>query len=60
MARCSGSNHIPANATIPTPIVKDNQVYIASGYGVGSLSFTIEPDNKIKMLYDETASPARS
>lgn len=44
-------------AMIPTPIVKDNQVYVASGYGVGCLSFTIEPGNQIKMLYDETSSP---
>jgi len=46
-------------AMIPTPIVKDNQVYVASGYGVGCLSFTIEPDNQIKMLYDETSSPSK-
>jgi outer membrane protein assembly factor BamB len=44
-------------AMIPTPIVKDNQVYVASGYGVGSLSFTIEPGNQIKMVFDETSSP---
>jgi len=42
-------------AMIPTPIVKDNQVYVASGYGVGCLSFTIEPGNQVKMLYDETS-----
>ena len=42
-------------ATIPTPIVKGNQIYITSGYGVGSISFTIEPGNQIKMLFDETA-----
>jgi outer membrane protein assembly factor BamB len=42
-------------ATIPTPIVKGNQIYVTSGYGVGSISFTIEPGNQIKMLYDETA-----
>ena len=43
-------------ATIPTPIVKGNQVYFASGYGVGSMSFTVEPGNQIKMLYDETGA----
>ncbi len=42
-------------AVIPTPIVKGNQVYVTAGYGVGSMSFTIEPGNQIKMLFDETA-----
>jgi outer membrane protein assembly factor BamB len=46
-------------ATIPTPIVKGNQIYVSSGYGVGSLSFTIEPDNKINMLYDETSGTSK-
>jgi outer membrane protein assembly factor BamB len=46
-------------ATIPTPIVKGNQVYVTSGYGVGSISFTIEPDNKIQMLYDETGGTSK-
>jgi outer membrane protein assembly factor BamB len=42
-------------APIPTPIVQGNQIYISSGYGVGSLSFTVDPENKITMLYDETS-----
>jgi outer membrane protein assembly factor BamB len=42
-------------AVIPTPIVKGNQVYVTAGYGVGSMSFTIEPGNEIKMVFDETA-----
>lgn len=42
-------------AVIPTPIVKGNQIYVTAGYGVGSMSFTIEHGNQIKMLYDETA-----
>jgi len=46
-------------AMIPTPIVKGNQIYVASGYGVGSLSFTIEPGNQITMLYDETAGTSK-
>ncbi|MDR3403983.1 MAG: PQQ-like beta-propeller repeat protein [Chthoniobacter sp.] len=46
-------------AMIPTPIVKGNQVYIASGYGVGSLSFTVEPGNTPKMVFDETASTSK-
>ncbi len=43
-------------AVIPTPLVKGNQVYVTAGYGVGCMSFTIEKDNSVKMLYDETAS----
>ncbi len=42
-------------AVIPTPIVKGNQIYVTAGYGVGSMSFTIEPGNQVKMLWDETA-----
>ena len=44
-------------AVIPTPIVKGNQIYVTAGYGVGCMSFTIDADNKINMLYDETMSP---
>jgi outer membrane protein assembly factor BamB len=44
-------------AMIPTPIVKGNQIYFASGYGVGSMIFTVEPGNQVKMVYDETSSP---
>lgn len=43
-------------AVIPTPLVKGNQVYVTAGYGVGCMSFTIEKDNSVKMIYDETAS----
>ncbi len=42
-------------AVIPTPIVKGNQIYVTAGYGVGSMSFTIEKDNKVAMLWDETS-----
>ncbi len=42
-------------AVIPTPIVKDNQVYVTAGYGVGSMSFLVEPKNEIKPVFDETA-----
>jgi outer membrane protein assembly factor BamB len=38
-------------AVIPTPIVKDNQVYVTAGYGVGCLSIKIEPGNKVTPLY---------
>jgi outer membrane protein assembly factor BamB len=42
-------------AMIPTPIVKGNQVYVTGGYGVGSMSFTIDPSNKVTMVFDETS-----
>jgi outer membrane protein assembly factor BamB len=35
-------------ATIPTPIYKDNHVYVASGYGVGCNLFKITPGSKFK------------
>lgn len=41
-------------AVIPTPIVKGNQVYVTAGYGAGSMSFTIESGNVVKMVFDET------
>jgi len=46
-------------AVIPTPIVKGNQVYVTAGYGAGSMSFTIEPGNQVKMVFDETASTSK-
>ncbi len=46
-------------AVIPTPIVKGNQVYVTAGYGVGSMSFTIEQGNQVKMIFDETAATNR-
>ncbi|MEQ1859977.1 MAG: PQQ-binding-like beta-propeller repeat protein [Chthoniobacteraceae bacterium] len=46
-------------AVIPTPIIKGNQVYVTAGYGVGSLSFTIEKDNTVKMLWDETSGTSK-
>ena len=42
-------------ATIPTPIVQGNQVYITNGYGVGSFSFTIDQGNQTTMVFDETS-----
>lgn len=39
-------------AVIPTPIVRGNQVYITSGYGVGCKSVKIEKDFKVTTLYD--------
>ena len=39
-------------AVIPTPIVRDNQVYVTAGYGVGSLAIKIEPGNKITPVFE--------
>ena len=39
-------------AVIPTPIVKDNQVYVTAGYGVGCIALKIEPGNKVSVAYE--------
>lgn len=39
-------------AVIPTPIVRDNQVYVTAGYGVGCLAIKIEPGNKITPVFE--------
>jgi outer membrane protein assembly factor BamB len=39
-------------ATIPTPIVKGNQVYVTAGYGAGCKMVTIGPGNAVKMEYE--------
>jgi outer membrane protein assembly factor BamB len=46
-------------AVIPTPIVEGNQVYVTAGYGVGSMSFIVEPDNTLRMVFDETSSAGK-
>lgn len=46
-------------AVIPTPIVHDNRVYVAAGYGVGSMSFIVNPDNTLEMVFDETSSTGK-
>jgi outer membrane protein assembly factor BamB len=38
-------------AVIPTPIINGDQVYICSGYGVGSRKITIGSDNSVKENY---------
>ena len=38
-------------AVIPTPIVKDNHVYVTAGYGVGCILLKIEPENKVSVVY---------
>lgn len=39
-------------AVIPTPIVRDNLVYVTSGYGVGCKQLKIGPDNKVETVYE--------
>jgi outer membrane protein assembly factor BamB len=46
-------------AVIPTPIVEGNQVYVSAGYGVGSMSFIVQPDNSLRIVFDETSSTGK-
>jgi outer membrane protein assembly factor BamB len=46
-------------AVIPTPVVEGNQVYVTAGYGVGSMSFVVEPGNTLRMVFDETSSTGK-
>lgn len=39
-------------AVIPTPIVKDNQVYVTAGYGAGCVLLKIEPGNAVTVVYE--------
>jgi outer membrane protein assembly factor BamB len=39
-------------AVIPTPIVRDNLVYVTTGYGVGCRQIKIEPGNEVTTVYD--------
>ncbi|MEM1305741.1 MAG: PQQ-binding-like beta-propeller repeat protein, partial [Planctomycetota bacterium] len=39
-------------AVIPTPVIRDNHVYITTGYGVGSKRVTISPDNEVTVDYE--------
>lgn len=39
-------------AVIPTPIVKDNHVYVTAGYGVGCMLLKIEPGNMVTVVYE--------
>src|SRR5262249_49487871 len=38
-------------AVIPTPIVRDNIVYVAAGYGVGCKEIKIKPDNTVETVF---------
>ena len=39
-------------AVIPTPIVKGNEIYVASGYGVGSKKIRIKPDSSVETIWE--------
>ena len=39
-------------AVIPTPIVRDNRVYVTTGYGVGCMLVEIASDNTATVVYD--------
>ncbi|MHA3774334.1 PQQ-binding-like beta-propeller repeat protein [Verrucomicrobiota bacterium sgz303538] len=39
-------------AVIPTPIVRDNNVFVTAGYGVGSKMVEIQPGNQVKEIYE--------
>src|SRR5215213_6224184 len=39
-------------AVIPTPIVKDNLVYVSAGYGAGSKEIKVNADNSLETVYE--------
>ncbi|MCA9066036.1 MAG: PQQ-binding-like beta-propeller repeat protein [Planctomycetaceae bacterium] len=39
-------------AVIPTPIYRDGQVYVTSGYGVGCMLLNIGPNNQVEKIYE--------
>ena len=41
-------------AVIPVPIVKGNSVYVAAGYGAGSMKLDIGPKNAVTVAYENT------
>lgn len=41
-------------AVIPTPIVRDNRVFVTAGYGVGCKLVEIGPDNSVNEVYRNT------
>jgi len=38
-------------AVIPSPIVRGNQVYVTSGYGVGSMKVSVENGNRVNEIW---------
>ncbi len=43
-------------AVIPTPIVRDNKIFVTAGYGSGCMLVEISAANEATQLYDEKAS----
>ncbi|MEO7414747.1 MAG: PQQ-binding-like beta-propeller repeat protein [Opitutaceae bacterium] len=39
-------------AVIPTPVVRENEVYVTAGYGAGSKMVRIGPGNKVTEVYE--------
>lgn len=39
-------------AVIPTPVVKDNRVYVAAGYGVGCMQLEIGANNAVNVTFE--------
>jgi outer membrane protein assembly factor BamB len=39
-------------AVIPTPIVRDNFVYVTAGYGAGCKEIKINPDNSVETVFE--------
>jgi outer membrane protein assembly factor BamB len=39
-------------AVIPTPVVRDNLVYVTAGYGVGCKQVRIGPDNQVETVFE--------
>lgn len=39
-------------AVVPTPIVRDNQVYVTAGYGAGCMLITIDDEQNVEIVYD--------
>lgn len=39
-------------AVIPTPIVRDNLVYVTAGYGAGCKEVKINPDNSVETVFE--------
>jgi outer membrane protein assembly factor BamB len=39
-------------AVVPTPIVRDNEVYVTAGYGAGSKMVRVGPGNEVTTVYE--------
>jgi outer membrane protein assembly factor BamB len=46
-------------AVVPTPVIRDNYVYITSGYGTGCKLVKVNPDNSVEDVYVHTEEEPR-